>query len=145
MSQGCVYGEGEKAIGRKGSRMSGIPRIMNIGKQILATRCAAAQGLRVKVFPDWRRELDEALISLPEHKLLPHELFRSLMRMADPKKRQIRLVMEHGEPVALAGLRNRWDGWEPVAQWIVPGVLFPVKEGYMSRVLAALDLEIQVG
>jgi hypothetical protein len=67
------------------------------------------------------------------------------MRMADPKKRQIRLVMEHGEPVALAGLRNRWDGWEPVAQWIVPGVLFPVKEGYMSRVLAALDLEIQVG
>ena len=44
----------------------------------------------------------------------------------------------------MAGLRNRWDNWEPVAQWIVPGVLFPVKEGYIFRVLAALEHEIRV-
>jgi hypothetical protein len=66
------------------------------------------------------------------------------MRMADPKSRRIRLVTERGVPVAVAGLRNRWGFWEPVAQWIVPGMLFPVKEGYMSRVLAALDLEVQI-
>ena len=125
--------------------MSGMPWIKNTGNRILAARCAAAQGLCVKVFDDWQPELDEALMGLPENELLPHELFRSLMRMADPKSRRIRLVTERGVPVAVAGLRNRWGFWEPVAQWIVPGMLFPVKEGYMSRVLAALDLEIQVG
>ena len=125
--------------------MSAVSWIKNTGSRMLAARCAAAQGLRVKAFDDWQPELDEALNSLPEHELLPHELFRSLMRMADPKLRRIRLVTEHGVPVAVAGLRNRWGCWEPVAQWIVPGVLFPVKKGYISRVLAALDLEIQVG
>jgi hypothetical protein len=121
-----------------------MPWIKNIGKQMLAAGCAAAQGLRMKPFLDWRPELDEALESLPENGLLPHELFRSLMKMADPKKRQIRLVTEHGVPVALAGLRNRWGYLEPVTQWIVPGVLFPIREGYMPRVLAALDLQVQI-
>ena len=125
--------------------MSGMPWIKNVGKQLLAARCAAAQGLRVKSFDDWQPELDEALTSLPEKQLLPHGLFRSLMKTADPEKRRIRLVTEHGVPVALAGLRNRWGCWAPVAQWIVPGVLFPMKEGYAARVLAALDLEIQIG
>ncbi|MGD0485610.1 MAG: GNAT family N-acetyltransferase [Syntrophorhabdales bacterium] len=124
--------------------MSGMPWIKNMGKQMLAARCAAAQGLRVKLFRDWQPELDEALESLPENELLPHDLFRSLMKMTDPKMRQISLIREHGVPVALAGLRNRWGYWEPVTQWIVPGVLFPVKEGYMSRVLPALDLQIQI-
>ena len=61
--------------------MSAVPWIKNIGKQMLSARCAAAQGLSVRTFDDWRPELDEALDSLPEHDLLPHELFRSLMRM----------------------------------------------------------------
>jgi hypothetical protein len=125
--------------------MSGTSWIKNIGKRMSRTICAAAQGLRVRVFPDWQRKLDEALESLPEKELLPHELFRSLMKMANPKGRQIRLVTEYGVPVALAGLVNRWGCWEPVTQWIVPGVLFPVKEGYLSKVLAALGLEIKVG
>jgi len=67
-----------------------------------------------------------------------------LMKMSDPEKKKIILVTERGEPVAVAGLRNRWGHWEPVTQWIVPGVLFPVKEGYIDRVLGALGLAIHI-
>jgi len=109
-----------------------------------AARAAAAQGLETKVFDEWQPELDEALQSLPETDIFPHELFRLLMKMSGPKLKRMILVTEGGVPVALAGLKNEFGYWEPVTQWIVPGVLFPAKENYIGRVLAALGVEMKV-
>jgi Acetyltransferase (GNAT) domain len=122
--------------------MSGFSRLKTISKEYLKSRDAASQGLETWFFDDWHPELDQALQSLPEADIFPHELFRMLMKMSNSKK--IILVTERGEPVAVAGLRNRWGYWEPVTQWIVPGILFPVKDGYLSRVLPALALEIKI-
>jgi len=116
----------------------------NAGKRFLMARVAASQGLKTKFFDDWQSELDEALQCLPETDIFPHELFRTLMKMSEPNKRKIILVTERGCPVAVAGLRNRWGYWEPVTQWIVPGVLFPVRDGYLARVLPALGLEMHI-
>ena len=113
-------------------------------KRLLRAKAAASQGLKTKFFDYWHPELDEALQCLPETDIFPHELFRLLMKMSNPMKKQLILVTDHNEPVALAGLRNRWGYWEPVTQWIVPGVLFPVKEGYLARVLPALGVEMQI-
>ena len=110
----------------------------------LISELIASQGLKVTCFDRWTPELDEVLQCLPETGTLPHELFRLLMKMPDSGKKQLFLVTDRGEPVALVGLRNRWGGWEPVTQWIVPGVLFPVKDEYLARVLAALRFNIRV-
>ncbi len=111
----------------------------------LLRECAAvAQGLRIKIYDDWQPELDDVLENLPEEDIFPHELFRLLMKLPNPRRKQIILVTERGEPLALAGARNRWGNWEPVTRGIVPGVLFPVKEGCLSRVLPALGLHLDV-
>jgi hypothetical protein len=120
-----------------------LSQVRNVVDGILANH-----EFKIKFYDDWQPELDEALQSLPETDIFPHELFRMLMRMAEPKKRRIFLVTERGVPIALVGLRNRSGYWEPVTQWIVPGVLFPVKEDYIARVLTrvlpSLGLEIRV-
>jgi hypothetical protein len=113
-------------------------------RELLRRRAASSQGLRTKLYNEWSPELDEALAALPEAELLSHELFRDLMSMSDPERRRILLVTERDRPVAVAGLRNRWGRWEPVTQWIIPGVLFPALEGYLDRVLPALGLEVYV-
>jgi hypothetical protein len=113
-------------------------------KRLLRAKAAASQGLATNFFDGWQPEFDKVLQSLPETDIFPHELFHMLMDLSDPKAKKIILVTEKGEPVALAGLRNRWGYWEPITQWIVPGVLFPVKEGYIARVLAALGLEVRI-
>jgi hypothetical protein len=104
----------------------------------------AIQGLKTKCFDVWKPELHEALQSLSETDILPHELF-SLLMMSGTEKKQLVLVTDRGQPVALAGLKDRRGGWEPVTQWIVPGVLFPVKEKYIAKVLAVLGLNVRVG
>jgi hypothetical protein len=125
--------------------MFGLCWAKSTGERFLRERAAIVQGLRIKIYEDWQPELDEVLEYLPEADILPHELFRLLMKLPNPGRKQIILVTERGEPVALAGVRNRWGFWEPVTQWIVPGVLFPVKEGRLSRVLPALGLHLYVG
>lgn len=124
--------------------MLGMSRLKTICRGFVRSWAVSGQGLETRFFDDWHPELDEALQHLPEADIFPHELFRMLMKMSDPEKRKILLVTEGGEPVAVAGLRNRSGFWEPVTQWIVPGVLFPVKEGYIARVLAALGQEVRV-
>jgi hypothetical protein len=112
--------------------------------RLLRESAAIAQGLRIKIYDDWRPELDEVLENLPEQDIFPHELFRLLMKIPNPGNKQIIRVTERGEPVALVGIRNRGGHWEPVTQEIVPGVLFPVREGYLHRVLPALGLSLRV-
>ena len=121
-----------------------LSRAYNTVDRFLEVVNARSLGLRIKHYDEWHPELDEALTVLPEAELLPHELFRALMVMAEKAKKKIILVTEKGNPVAIAGLRDRWGYWEPVSQWIVPGVLFPIKEGYLDRVLPALGLRIHI-
>ncbi len=106
---------------------------------------SALQGLRAVRFDEWNREADEALRHLPEPEMLPHELFRGLMSLRDGAQKSIVIVKEGDEPVAVVGLKQRWGRWEPVTQWIVPGALFPVRDGYLSRVLAMLGTKVKVG
>jgi hypothetical protein len=121
-----------------------LPIVKTTLKKLLRTKTAGSHGLKAKFFDQWYPELDDVLKYLPESNLFPHELFRMLMIMADPQNRRIILVTERGDPVALAGLRNRWGFWEPITQWIVPGVLFPIREGYLARVLPALGIEMKI-
>jgi hypothetical protein len=102
-------------------------------------------GLRVAWFDSWRPALDEALKSLPEIDSCPHELFRLLIQNPCPARKRSALVTKRGEPVALIGLRqrNRYS-WEPLTQWIVPGVVFPAKSGYLMPALEAVRREVWV-
>lgn len=93
--------------------------------KILRESAAIAQGLRIKIYEDWRPELDEILETLPEQDIFPHELFSLLMKSPNPGRKEIILVTERGDPIALAGVRDRWGYWEPVTHMIAPGVLFP--------------------
>ena len=119
--------------------------MLGLSWRFLRESAAIAQGLRIKIYEEWQPELDEFLESLPEQDIFPHELFRLLMKLPNPGRKQIILVKERGEPVALAGVRNRGRGWwEPVSRGILPGMPFPVKEGYLGRVLPALGLHLHV-
>lgn len=113
--------------------------------RLFSARSVLSRELKTTNFNHWHSDLDDALRLLPESDIFPHELFRDLIELSDPSRRKLILVTERGEPVAVAGLRNRWGHWEPVTQWIVPGVLFPVKDGYIARVLSALGVELKVG
>lgn len=117
----------------------------NLCKRFLAAREAAQQGLKIKYFDKWQPHFEEILSLLPETELCTHELFRELMNNPGPAKKKLALVTEKDEPVALAGLRERENYWEPVTTWIIPGILFPLKPGYAGRVLAALGIELKIG
>lgn len=112
--------------------------------QFMANRAAVRQKLRVKYFDSWHPELDEALKALPEHELCTHELFRLLMQNRPGARKCTALVTENNEPVAVAGLRQRDYHWEPVTQWIVLGMPFPIEGRYIGRVLPALGVELHV-
>ena len=97
--------------------------------RILRSRLAARQGLTTKFFDDWQPEFDGILEALPETEMLSHELFRALMTSTNSSPKMIILVTENTtNPVALVGLKNRGEVWEPVTHWLVPGVLFPIKD-----------------
>jgi GNAT superfamily N-acetyltransferase len=119
-------------------------RIKEVAKSLVAHGVAARQGLSTKQFDEWHPELDEALKALPEGEICTHDLFRLLMKNRSSARKQTVLVTEKGEPVALAGLRSRGDYWEPVTKWIIPGLPFPMKDGYAGRVLAALGVDVRV-
>jgi hypothetical protein len=130
--------------------MNCLSLIKNTTKRILASGMAAIQGLHLTTYNEWHPQLDEALHSLPEADLCPHELFRALVRNPGPVPKRAVLVTEKKEPVAVVGLRqkrdsHRGDYWEPITQWIVPGMLFPVKKGYLNKALSALGLDVEVG
>jgi len=114
-------------------------------ERVVTYGAAASQGLRVVEFLTWQTELDEALTGLPESELLSHELFRMLAMNPSPTRKRIFLVLEKDTPVAVAGLRWNETFWELLTNWILPGVLFPVKDGYIHRVLPALGVSMKVG
>lgn len=113
--------------------------------QFLAARAAASQGLRLEFFEGWHPKLGEALSSLPESPVCPHELYRLLIQNPGPDAKRTILVQEGGEVIAVAGFRRRAGHWEPLTQWLVPGFIFPVKDGCIGKVLGALGLNLRVG
>ena len=116
---------------RRGWAQTGMDRLV-------VAWSAARLGLQVRVFGSWEARLDAVLRVLPESETCPHDLFRLLLQNPSAVPKRIVLVSERGEPVALVGLRYRLGYWEPVTQWLVPGMVFPVRAGYLARALAAV-------
>ncbi len=101
--------------------------------------------LSVRWFNGWDPALDEALRLLPEHDCCPHELYGLLVRNPGSARKRTALVTERGVPVAVAGLRQIGRSqWEPVTQWLVPGIVFPARPGYLMPALRALRSDISV-
>jgi hypothetical protein len=99
--------------------------------------------LNVTWFDAWHPALDEALCSLPEAETCPHELYRLLLQSHGSTAKKAALVSERGVPVAVVGLRHRGHhSWEPVTQWITPGVVFPARPQYHLPTLEALGIDV---
>lgn len=116
----------------------------NAANSLNATKVASKQGLQTRSFDVWQPEFDEVLETLPESPNCPHELYRELVQNSGPVRKRIILVSEKDDPVALACFRERSGYWEPVTQWLIPGVIFPVKEEYIWRVLGAMSLPLHI-
>jgi hypothetical protein len=102
-------------------------------------------GLDVAWFHHWHPALDEALKSLPEMESCPHDLFRLMIQTPGSTPKRTALITERGVPVAVAGLRQiGWHCWEPITQWIIPGVVFPARPGYLIPALESLGVEVWV-
>jgi GNAT superfamily N-acetyltransferase len=111
----------------------------------LAGLGAVRHGLRVHWWHGWDAELDDALSSLPEPSSCPHELYRLLIQNPPTADKRTALVLRGGEPVAVAGVRRRAHDWVPVTHYLIPGIIFPHRPGYLGPVLAALGLDLAVG
>jgi hypothetical protein len=68
-----------------------------------------------------------------------------LVKNPDYTQKQTALVMDRGEPVAVAAVRHHKTHFEPITQWLTPGLIFPVKPGYLPRVLDFLGVDLWVG
>jgi hypothetical protein len=109
------------------------------------SRLAPSHGLYVEWHEKWNSKLGESLQSLPEMEDCSHELYRLLLQNPGPNAKPIALLTEKKDPVALVGLRQEGFHWVLVSQWLLPGVLFPVKPGYFVRAIEALGLELSIG
>ncbi len=105
---------------------------------------ADSQGLGTKLYESWHAELDEVMACLPEANVLSHEAFKMLMTTGNTAIKKIVLVTEDSVPVAVIGIRERGGFWEPITKWMVPGVIFPAKEGVLGQALYALRHEISI-
>jgi hypothetical protein len=111
----------------------------------LGSYLSLEKGLKIKWFDHWHPELDEALKTLPELANFPHSLYSQLVQNPCSVQKRIALITHHGEPVSVVGLRANKFSWVPVTQWILPGMLFPVKPGYCMPSLEKIPLDIWVG
>jgi hypothetical protein len=100
------------------------------------------KGLRVE-WPD-SRTIEDALKELPENADWLG-LFKVLLEPRGPEKRTA-LVLDREGPVGVVLLRSNGPmHWELAGNWIIPGFLFPVREGCVYPALEALGLQIDVG
>ena len=85
-------------------------------------------------FDRWNSTLGDALDMLPEDDDYPHALIELLARNRGARRKKIWLVCEDGNPVAVAPLlKTNAFAWQPVTQYIVPGVVAPAAEGAAFR------------
>lgn len=109
-----------------------------------ASRWLNRRRLRVDWFDSWHDDLDAALATLPEMPMCPHELYRELATNPAPVEKRTALVTLGGDPLAVVGVRREGQRWTPVTTWIVPGSLFPVRDGMLVPALTALDVPLFV-
>lgn len=101
--------------------------------------------LRVTWYDHWHPVLDEALQELPEQDNCPHELYSMLVQNPGSVPKRTALVTEQGVPRAVVGLRQigRYQ-WEPITQWIIPGIVFPAQPEYVIPVLEVIGVDVWV-
>jgi hypothetical protein len=110
---------------------------------VLPRKAPVARGLRVE-WPDNLRAVEDALHEVPDSTDWPG-LFPALLHR-EVRGRRTAIVISRDGPVAVVLLRCRSRAtWEPVTQWIVPGFLFPAREGHTLPALATLGLVVNVG
>jgi len=100
--------------------------------------------LQTQIFYEWHPDLDQALRMLPESTLCSHELYRLLLQNPGSDQKIAILVTDLEEPVAVIGLREKSGFWEPITQWLIPGMIFPFKNGYLERVLVTIGLSVHI-
>jgi hypothetical protein len=120
-------------------------RARQLTSSVWSRLAAHRQGFRVYWWSSWSDELEAALGALPESADCTHELYRLLVRNPSAAHKQTALVMRGSEPVAVAGIRRRANDWVPVTHYVVPGIIFPHKPGYLGAVLAALGVDLAIG
>lgn len=100
---------------------------------------------RVHWFNKWERVLDDALSSLPEDPQWPTGLRRTLFEVPSPFPKKIALVLDHGAPIAMVGLRvRRRDMYEPLGQYFIPGFLLAGEQGLAASILMRLQVPLTV-
>jgi hypothetical protein len=119
-------------------------KIKDVSEGFLSVMAAGRQGLKTRFFDRWDSSLDDDLETLPESDICSHELFRLLLQTPGPARKRTVRVTERGKPIALVGLRQRDGYWDPVTRWLVPGMIFPLQDGTLWRVLGAVGLTIDV-
>jgi len=99
--------------------------------------------LRVE-WPDSCRTIEEALSNLPQSIEWPG-VYNILIEPRGSVKRA-GLVFDRGSLIAIILLRSDIDNtWQLATNWIVPGLLFPVLDGYIYDALESLQLVVHVG
>ena len=81
---------------------------------------------------------------MPEMDGCSHELYQMLASNPGPGIKRIALVTKADIPVAVVALRKRVEDWVPVTRYIIPGSLFPVREGYLPAVAAVLGVNLSL-
>ncbi len=102
------------------------------------------RGLHVEWFDHWYDVLDNALRELPEMENCPHDLFRLTMQSPSSTRKRTALVVDGARPVAVVGLRQEGKYWVPVMQDVIPGAIAPARDGYLSRSLRALRVDVRI-
>jgi len=99
---------------------------------------------RVHWFDKWERVLDDAVDSFPEHPHWPNVLLRILFEVPSPDRKTIALVLDHGVPIAMVGLRIRGDWYMPLSQYFIPDFLMVGKQELVGSVLMRLHVPLNV-
>ena len=105
-----------------------------------------SERLKVDWFDRWTSSLDDALAELPTASTCPPELYRALAQNKTGAQKRTALVTRRGELVAVACMRRRnRHQWQPVTQWITPGIVIPARREDIVPALAALRMEVPIG
>ena len=96
-------------------------------------------------FNTWCRTLDEAVKFLPEDSDWPHELYILLVEQVPLRKKRIVMWTEGDTPIGVvAFVQNVVGNWEPVTQWIVPGLIGPVASTPLGDLLVRLPFRTHI-
>jgi Acetyltransferase (GNAT) domain len=102
--------------------------------------------LSAMAFGGWTPALDEALRHIPEDADFQHALVKMLAKQQTGRRKRIWLISENGAPAAVAAL-VRSDGltWQPITQYILPGMVIPAVKGRLFDSLNAIGLNLRLG